>query len=151
MKKFLGLAVVFSVSLLFALTACSSGQLGGTVKGDSFMTEGWLDDDTYHITAAGVPKKSLQNTVARRESAKRAAILNAQYQVLEKFKGSAIEGASGMSDFEMTGIAIAQEIQGVIKGGSVKKATFDDEDNCEVLYEVRSKNLRNKVSSASWQ
>ncbi len=67
---------------------------------------------------------NLKTKTARRESAKRAAILNAQYQVLEKFKGSKIEGAAGMSDFENTGIAIAQEIQGVVKGGSVIKCNL---------------------------
>lgn len=152
MKRLIGLTIVFLMGLLISLTACSSSSnIGGTVEGNSYTVEGWVDDDTYRLSAAGVPKSSLTNSVARRESAQRAAILNAQYKVLEKFKGSTIEGAAGMSDFETTGIAIAQEINGVIKGGSVKKVTYDDEDNCEIIYEVKSKGLKKKVSNAQWK
>ena len=91
-------------------------KIGGTVEGETFTTEGWIDDDTFRIAAAGVPTKTLTNKVQRKEASKRAAILNAQYQVIEKFKGSKIEGASGMENFEMTGIAVAQELKAVCKG-----------------------------------
>jgi len=150
MKKFIGFAIVLSIGLLLTLVACGGG-IGGQVKGDSYTTEGWVDDNTYRIAAVGVAKRELKNTVQRRESAKRAAMLNAQYQVLEKFKGSNIEGAAGMSDFEMTGIAIAQEVSGVVKGGSVVKTTYDDEDNCEIIYEVKAKGLKKKVAAAEWK
>ena len=151
MKKYLLLAFIFAIA--FTFIACGGGQkkLGGTVKGKTYVTEGWIDDNTYRIAAAGAPKRDLENRVQRRESSRRAAILNAQYQVLEKFKGARLEGASGMSDFEMTGMAVAQEVEGHIKNGSVRTATWDDEDNCEVIYEVKAKDLRKKASSASWQ
>ncbi len=152
MKKLLFVSLLFSIGLVFTFTSCAGGgKIGGTVEGKSYKTEGWVNDDTYRISAAGVAKQTLKNKVARRESAKRAAMLNAQYQVLEKFKGSAIEGAAGMSDFEMTGIAIAQEIQGTVKGGSVTSVTYDDEDNAEIIYEVKAKGLKKKVSAASWE
>lgn len=148
-KQFIvGLLVVMGVT--FGLISCSP-KMGGTVDGESFTTEGWIDDNTYRIAAAGVATRTLTNKVARRESSKRAAILNAQYQVIEKFKGSNIEGASGMSNFEMTGIAIAQELKAVSKGGAVKKVTWDAEDNCEIIYEVYSKGLKSKVAAAEWK
>jgi hypothetical protein len=136
---------------MLTFTSCGGGKIGGTVEGQSYKTEGWVNDDTYRIAAAGIAKQTLKNKIARRESAKRAAMLNAQYQVLEKFKGSKIEGAAGMSDFEMTGIAIAQEIQGIVKGGSVVSVTYDEEDNAEIIYEVKAKGLKKKVSAASWE
>ena len=153
MKKVLVFGVVLAVSMTFVFTSCGgSGKIGGTVKGETFKNEGWIDNDTFRLSAAGVAKKTLTNKIQRRESAKRAAILNAQYQVLEKFKGSKIEGAAGMSDFENTGIAIAQEVQGIVKGGSVRKATFDpDTDACEIIYEVKAKGLKKKVQAADWQ
>ncbi len=150
MKKLIAIALVLTVGIAFS--ACGGGsKVGGTVKGETFKTEGWADENTFRIAAAGAPKRTLTNKVARRESAKRAAILNAQYQVLEKFKGAKLEGATGMSDFEMTGIAIAQEVQGVVKGGSVFKVTYDAEDNCEIVYEVKAKGLKKKVSAAKWE
>jgi len=153
MKKLFLIVLTISMGLVFTLTSCSSkgNKLGGTVEGETYKTEQWVDKDTYRIAAAGVSNSKLTNKIQRRESAKRAAILNAQYQVLEKFKGSTIEGAAGMSNFESTGIAIAQEVSGYVKGGSVVKATYDDEDNCEIIYEVKAKDLKKKVEAASWK
>jgi len=151
MRKNLVFAIAISAGILIALTSCGGPKIGGTVQGETFTTEGWVDDDTFRIAAAGIPKKEMTNKVQRREASKRAAILNAQYQVIEKFKGSKIEGASGMENFEMTGIAIAQELRAVTKGGSVQKVTYDDEDNCEVIYEVKAKGLKKKVAAADWK
>ncbi len=152
MKKALVFAILCTTVISFSIVGCGGGkQIGGQIEGENYVTEGWIDENTFRLAAMGVPKRTLTNKVARRESAKRAAILNAQYQILEKFKGSNIEGASGMSDFEMTGIAIAQEIQGVVKGGSVRKVTYDADDNCEIIYEVRAKDLKRKVSAAEWR
>lgn len=150
MKKLLVVAFLLVSGPALLLTGCSSGGIGGQIDGKSFTTEGWIDDDTFRLASMGTPTKTLTNKVARKESAKRAAILNAQYQVLEKFKGSKIEGAAGMKDFETTGIAIAQEVQGVVKGGSVRKTTYDAEDNCEIIYEVKATGLKKKVSTAKW-
>jgi len=151
MKKSIIMGLIFLLALTMSFSSCRKGGLGGQVKGESFVTEGWVDENTFRIAAAGVATRTLSNKIARRESAKRAAILNAQYQILEKFKGSRIEGAAGMSNFEMTGIAIAQEVKGITKGGSVKKATYDADDNCEIIYEVRAKKLKNKVGAADWK
>jgi len=151
MKKLYAIALILSMGLVFNFSSCGGKTIGGQVEGEKFNTENWVDENTYRLAASGAPKATLKNKVQRRESAKRAAILNAQYQVLEKFKGSKIEGAAGMSDFENTGIAIAQEIQGEVKGGSVVSATFDEEDNCEVIYEVKAKGLKKKVAAADWK
>ncbi len=151
MKKLFTMVLVLSMGLVFTLTSCGGGKIGGNVQGETFKNENWVDENTYQLAASGVANTKLTNKVARRESSKRAAILNAQYQVLEKFKGSKIEGAAGMSNFENTGIAIAQEIQGSVKGGSVTKATYDEEDNCEIIYEVKAKGLKKKVAAADWQ
>ena len=153
MKKLFLIGLTISMGIVFTFTSCGGGgnKLGGTVEGEKFKTEQWVDENTYRIAAAGVSNSKLSNKIQRRESAKRAAILNAQYQVLEKFKGSSIEGAAGMSDFESTGIAIAQEVSGIVKGGSVVSATYDEEDNCEIIYEVKAKGLKKKVEAASWK
>ncbi len=151
MKRILIFAMIIAFGTIFALTSCGGQKIGGTVEGDSFRTEGWIDDNTYRIAAGGVPTKTLTNILQRKESSKRAAILNAQYQVIEKFKGSKIEGAAGMENFEMTGIAVAQELKAVTKGGSVQKVTWDEEQNCEIIYEVHAKGLKSKVSAAKWE
>lgn len=50
----------------------------------------------------------------------------------------------------MTGIAVAQELKAIAKGGSVKKVTWDEEQNCEIIYVVHAKGLKKKVSAAKW-
>lgn len=137
-------------ALTVGFTACS-GSMGGQVKGKSYITEGWVDDNTFRIVTMGVPKKTLTNQIARRESAKEAAILNAQKNILAKFKGAKVGAASGMQDFEMTGVAVSQEVEGVIKGGSVRKVTYDADDNCEIIYEVKARGLKKKVAAADWK
>ncbi|HNR87873.1 MAG TPA: hypothetical protein PKM65_05995 [Spirochaetota bacterium] len=142
MKKFVMLALLAVVAISF--TACGGG-LGGQIKGEKFVTEGWVDDNTFRTTATGVPKKGLTNKTQRRLTAREAALLYAQKTVLEKFKGARIEGASGMADGASTGIAIAKEFGGLVRGGSVTKETYNDGDECEVVYEVAAPGLKKKV------
>jgi hypothetical protein len=144
MKKLTILALVVCAGLVVAITACKSEKLGGTVEGESVLTEGWVDDNTFRIAAAGVPKKNITNIIQRKETAKRAATLNAMYQIIEKFCGSKIEGAAGMEDYELTGIAVSQELKATLRAGSVKKSTWDEEQNCEVIYEVKATGLKKK-------
>ena len=149
MKKYLVLAFVVALALTFI--ACGGQKIGGGVKGQTRVTSGWVDDHTFIIAARGAPPENAANRIVREESARRAAILSAQYQILERFKGSTIEGASAMADFQMTGIAIAQEVEGFIKGGEVVRETFDQEGNCEIICRVRAQGLRRRVEAASWQ
>ena len=152
MKKLLIFALIISAGVVIGLTSCGgAGKIGGTVEGESIKTEGWIDDDTFQISAAGVPTQTLTNVVQRKESAKRSAILNAWYQVIEKFVGSKIEGAAGMKDFELTGIAVSQELKSIVKGGSAKKVTWDDDQNCEVIFEVKAKGLKRKVTAGDFK
>ncbi|MCL2025983.1 MAG: hypothetical protein FWG92_04170 [Leptospirales bacterium] len=147
MKKIGGLIIVFSIAVL-AFAACGSSKIGGTVKGETFKSEGWVDDNTYRTTGVGVASPQYTNKVQRRQTARRAAIISAQYQVLEKFTGAKVEGAAGMQDFQLTGIAVAQEVQGAIRGGSVVSETYDDQENCEVIYQVQARGLRKMVQAS---
>jgi hypothetical protein len=131
-----------------ALVSCGGGDLGKQVKGESFKTEGWIDADTYRTTATSAPKEGLRNKVQRRGTARESAVLVAQAHVIEKFKGAKVEGASGTSDYASTGFAASKEFAGVVKGGSVTKETYDDDDNCEVIYEIKSKGLQKQLTGA---
>ena len=144
MKRLSVLAVVMIVAAAF-LVSCGPRGLGGQVKGDSFVTEGWVDDNTFRVTATGAPKPGLTNRIQRRGTAKESAIMMAQKTVIEKFKGARLEGAAGSADYASTGIAVMKEFGGLVKGGSVKKETYDDDDNCEVVYEIIARGLKKQV------
>jgi len=150
MKKFFAIAMIFVFGIALSVTSCRTGGPDHTIDGKKYVTEGWVDDNTFQLTAAGAPTKTLTNKVARKESSKRAAILNAQYQVIEKFKGSYIEGAAGMQNFEMTGIAVAQQLKAQIKAGNVSSVVWDEEDNCSIIYTVMQKGLKKYIQSGDW-
>jgi hypothetical protein len=142
MKRIFSLFLFLAVATAF--TACGS-SMGGEVKGESFITEGWVSPDIFRVTATGVPKEGLTNKVQRRGTAKEAAEIMAQKRIIEKFVGSRLEGAAGASDYASTGIAVQKEFGGLVRGGTIVKSTYDDDDNCELVYQVEKKNLRKEV------
>jgi hypothetical protein len=134
-------AVVFAGSLM---VACGAKE-GGQVKGESFKSEGWVDANTFRVISTGVPKAGLVNKIQRRGTAKEAAIIMAEKRIIEKFVGARLEGASGAADYASTGVAVAKEFSGDVKGGTLVKETYDDDDNCEIVYQVEKKGLKKEV------
>ena len=146
MKKLCICAIILFAGSVIAITACSSsGKLGGMVEGESYNTEGWIDDNTIRVVGAGIPMKDSTNPVQRKKTAIKAAQLDATYTIIEKFCGSKVEGAAGMKNYELTGIAVSQELKATLKTGTVKKVTCDEDQNCEVIYEVTSPGLKKKM------
>jgi len=143
MKKYFLFLIILTITI--SISYCSSTKIG-TMEGQSYTTQGWIDDNTFRIAARGAYPDEEDNPIVKEEMAKRAAILNAQYQILEKFVGAQVKGAAGMKDFRTNGIAVSQEIEGVIRGGAVFKETYNDY-GCEVIFEVKAKGLRNKVKA----
>jgi len=56
-----------------------------------------------------------------------------------------------MENFEMTGIAVATGAEGDRKRRICEKVTWDEEQNCEIIYVVHAKGLKNKVAAAKWE
>lgn len=145
--------VISAVSLVFAMgiiTACGSG-FGGQVKGESFASEGWIDNNTFRVVATSAPKPNLTNKIQRRGTAKESAIIMAEKRIIEKFVGARLEGASGSADYASTGVAVSKEFSGVVKGGTIMKETYDDDDNCEIIYQVEKKNLKKEVMGGAYK
>ncbi len=147
MKKAVTLALILAVGIAF--TACGGGGMGGQVKGESFITEGWVTPDIFRVTATGVPKPGLTNKIQRQGTAKEAAQIMAEKRIVEKFVGARLEGAAGAADYASTGIAVAKEFGGLVKGGTIVKATYDKDDNCEIIYQVEKKGLRSQVEGGA--
>ena len=138
--------VLSAVAVLFAasIVGCSPKE-GGQVKGESFKSEGWVDDNTFRVISTGVPKAGLVNKIQRRGTAKEAAIVMAEKRIIEKFVGARIEGAAGAADYASTGVAVSKQFEGVVKGGTIVKETYDEDDNCEIIYQVEKKGLKKEV------
>lgn len=147
MKKFLSSILLVLVAVAF--NACGSKSMGGEVEGDSFVTEGWVSPDIFRVTATGVSKEGLKNKIQRRGTAKEAALIMAQKRIIEKFVGARMEGAAGAADYASTGIAVSKEFGGLVKGGSIVKSTYDEDDNCELVYQIEKKGLRKEVDEGA--
>ncbi len=139
---------LFIALLALSFSACRS-TMGGEIKGDSFITEGWVTPDIFRVTATGVPKPGLSNKVQRRGTAKEAALIMAQKRIIEKFVGARLEGAAGAVDYASTGVAVAKEFGGTVKGGTIVKSTYDKDDNCEIVYQIESKGLKSRVEGGA--
>jgi hypothetical protein len=111
------------------------------------VVNGWVDEETYRTTAIGEPDKSLTGINLRKKDAKKKAKLNAQYQIIERFRGMQIEGAAGMTDFEKTDFADKPAFKSIIKAGSIIKETYDNNQNCEIIFEIKARNLKKTAES----
>ena len=145
------LFLVVALSMLAFVTGCGK-EVGesGIIKGESFQTEGWVDDDTFRVSAIGTWPEDLADAkkVVKMNRALEGATLKAQTAVMEKFKGYALKAKGGAESGVGLGEVAVKTIEGYAKGGSVVKKTYDEEFNCEVLYEVHSKGLRKKADAS---
>jgi uncharacterized membrane-anchored protein len=111
----------------------------------NFVTDGWVSPDIYRVTAIGVPREGLKSKMQRRRTAHEAAKIMAEKRIIEKFVGARLEEAVGMADYASTGKLVLREFGSLVKDGIIVKSTFDEDDNCEIIYQVERNNLRNKV------
>ncbi|MCP4135821.1 MAG: hypothetical protein GY754_32940 [bacterium] len=125
-------------------SACRSEQVQ---SGEVTVTDGWFNKDTFRWRGTGIPKQGITDITKRKETAKNAAVLNAQYIILEKFKGTRIEGAGSMITEEWDSMyrEVGNEVKKIVKNGKVIKETYDKDQNCVVVYEVSSPKLKKKV------
>ena len=140
------IAVLAPLALTLVTGAC--GPSDSQLKGKTYVSEGWINNDTFQAKGLGAPKATEENTIKRKTQSKSAALLAAQARVVELLFGAKIEGAAGSLDGESTGVAIAKEFSGELKGGSIISETYDDEQNCEIVYQVHGKNLKKRVMDA---
>ena len=135
---------IFLMLIFASLFVCGGASTRSQLKGDveNYETEGWLDDNTFQVRALGAPNPSAKGFVRRRTQSEEAALLSAQKRVIELLVGAKIAGASGSESGESTGIAITKEFEGVVKGGAIKRKSFDADDNCEIVYRIHAKGLK---------
>ena len=145
-KVFLGLLILSLTAPAASLVSCKSGGKS-IVQKDVWHTEGWYDEDTYRIYSSGMPKDGLTNKIQRKGTARESAILLAQKNIMEKFKPVRSEACA---DYSLDNYTVSKELAGIIKGGTIIAERFDDEENCEIMYEVKSKGLKKIVLGAAY-
>ena len=98
---------------------------------------------------AALSAKSIQTGLKyrRREMACSAAKLNAMGTALRILGEAETESVSGTSVRKEGGV---EHFSGTIKNGSVVEKDFDASSNtCNVVFEIKEKNLKNKASTGN--
>ena len=144
-------------TMIFVLTGAAAGIPScGTVNRkdqikvndtwvDKWKFQGWVDNDTFRIIGAGESKPGMKDE-KKKEYAKRSAVLNAQYYMKEKIQPEPNAACCGMGRMENP--RVIQELNGIIKGGTVIEERYDREFNCEIIYEIKHKNLKSLTREA---
>jgi hypothetical protein len=137
-------------TILFGTAQCSILPGRGGSDQVETLESGWADDDTFRITMAGEASKTA-GPDEWKQSARRAAVLNAQYRMLEQFKGYKLEAATGIEAVDPGGFAVTKQLKKLVKEGIVVRERYDEEIRaCEVQLEVREKALKRLIQAAEW-
>lgn len=155
------IAVLMLIMSVIIGDACADTQLDPSwiVHGDKKygscdlkeLKEGWCDENTFWIHAKGMARKKFTDPEERKKISRAAAILNGQDQVFEEFKKLQIIVATGGGDDNSLGTSVAAELAYTVKNkGTVIAERYDEQQNCEIIYEIKSKDLKKKIQLAYW-
>ncbi len=143
MRKLKILFVLFTLVVSFFLY-CGDASTRSQLKEESvdYITEGWIDDNTFQVRTIGAPNPKAKGFVKRRTQSEEAALISAQKRVVELMVGAKVSGTSKSESGELESITLTKELEGVVKGGAVIKKSFDKEDNCEITYRIHANGLK---------
>ncbi len=157
MRMIVALALV--ASLAYVMVSCkSTGPQRVDVKREAAsdsssdiksVTLGWIDGDTFRVRSEALYQKQSGERELRRTDSKRLAVQQAQDSVIEKFVRDRVKHATRVLDPRSTGVAITNEFGGVVKKGEVTREKYNERDACEIIYEVKSPDLKKRVFGIS--
>ncbi len=132
--------IIFVISSLF-----SCGTTGSKDEADIWQTAGWVDDNTYRIRASGAPEIVTGTAEKKKDSARNKAVLSAHYELVEKLYGDGVDPCGGMSPCREIREKFRRELVAIVKKGRIVAERFSDDLSCEIMYEVKSPKLRERV------
>ena len=116
------------------------------------MVEGcWFDDNSYRIRTTVAPSRKSVGLEEKKESAKRTAILMAGASFLNLINDQRLKiiyrgfPPDAYVNFTESNYP-AKVFSSVAKNGTVLRETYDELQNCTIIYEIHEKNLRRKVA-----
>lgn len=106
----------------------------------------FCNDNTYIIKATGLQDNKANVPDDKKSRAKRNAVLEAQYRLIEVFIGDRIETWSPMyepPEEYVKGHALwKKDIIAIVKGGTILAESYDSALNCTILYVIQKKKLK---------
>ena len=132
--------VVISISLLLIAVSCGTGVSRN-------QPEGWINDDTFRVMGMGSPSDDIDDKFRREVAAKQAAELDAKNKIAAKIVGSYIESLSSTEKGMIDEYVIQERVAGRIRGTSVIESKWDSKQNCTIVMELYSKNLKKQMDN----
>lgn len=109
--------------------------------------------DTFIIKTAGIPdmKDKSGDITARKKHSRKNAILNAQYSIMQYMRDlreKEKRETDKYSEIHITGIdPWYKELVELVKSGNVICESYDNEQNCTILYTVTKNNLQQWIKA----
>ena len=130
------------ILLCAAFASCASGS---AEMPRETLPPGWIDAARYRCGAVGETDTTLTNKIQRRGVAKAAAVEEAKAVAADRFARLRyrLGPDERVADF-MLG-RIESEFGAEIEEGVVVRELYDDDGNCEVVMEISSRDLLNRV------
>jgi len=152
--------ILLLLTLMVGDVSCSGMPMGSSDPGVrcpaavseadmASFNDGWCGNDAFRLKASGVPAKTASGIDSRKDTAMKAAVLIAQVRIMEKFMGSCISG-TGIMYNELADDGSSrwkEELKDVVKKGTMVAASWDADQNCSVIYEVKKTGLKEWVQS----
>lgn len=149
-------AAVMFMMISLSCAGISTGENSGASGAAKWVnceaadfTEGWCDENTYRIRIKASPSIKSRTVKERLSISKKAAILTAREKILERFKELGID--VNYTAFDPAAYTIAHEVRKSIKNGKIISEKWDEDQNCEIIYEVYSKRLKRKVENSAFE
>jgi hypothetical protein len=138
-----GVAYLLFLPVFVSGAWCSHGQ-------NSVKTGEWVDGDTFRIEQVGAPRAGLKTKQERQESARQSAIAQAQKRIVEIFMAAGPIKNQDDALREKRWNDSSSEMRKSAAGGTIINIIYDDVDYCEIVYELKRKDLRKKVVNGTW-
>ena len=130
------------ILLCAAIASCASGR---AEMPRETLPPGWTGTVRYRCAGIGEAGSTNTNKIRRRGIAKAAAVEDAKSVASDRFARLRYRLGPDERVAEFMLDRIESEFGPQIDGGVVLREAYDDDDNCEVIMEIASRNLLNRV------
>ena len=132
--------IAFALSAIIFMISCGTGVSRN-------RPEGWINDDTFRVMGMGSPSRDVDDKFRRELVSKQAAELDAKNKIAAKIVGSYIESLSSTEKGMIDEYVIQERVAGRIRGTSVVETKWDSQQNCTVVMELYSKDLKKQMDT----
>ena len=139
------LSLLIPITLLTISPNCADSRMVREISSTQPGSQGFYDDHTLYLRIDTQPDAHITDRMERRASARKQAVLSAQYRAIQYLIGYNVEGAYGAFNMNNISHCIRTRFNETIKKGEVIREKYGRNDMCEIIYIVRAPKLKQAV------